>query len=158
MSDDSGWLQISTDGFASFNQGRPAEHLVKELVQNAFDAVCDTGGTVELSYHHDGHSLHIECNDTGCGIDDLSAMRVVYLTSKTDSHLKRGRFGRGFKEILSVAQSAVVLSGGEEIRFIVEGGKQITRRARSTEPGEWLTGHHDIRLARRSDRQIRRLF
>jgi hypothetical protein len=124
---DSGWLQISTKGFAALNQSRPPEHLVKELVQNSLDAVQDTGGSVDLYYRHDGHELFVECHDTGTGISDLSAMRVVYLTFKIDSHLKRGRFGRGFKEILSVAKSAIILSGGKEIHFLEEGGQQVTR-------------------------------
>ena len=111
MSNAEGWLQISTEGFASFNQSRPPGHLVKELVQNAFDAIGDASGTVSLDYGHDGRAFHVACRDSGGGIHDLSAMRVVYLTFKTDSHLKRGRFGRGFKEILSVASSAMVTSG-----------------------------------------------
>ena len=131
MSNGAGWLQISTEGFAALNQSRPPEHLVKELVQNSLDAVQDIGGRVELSYRHDGESLIIRCRDTGTGIDDLSAMRVVYLTFKTDSHLKRGRFGRGFKEILSVADTAAILSGNKEIRFFKESGQQVTRETDS---------------------------
>jgi len=96
-------------------------------VQNAFDAMGDTGGSVALSYRHDGSAFLVECRDSGGGIHDLSAMRVVYLTFKIDSHLKRGRFGRGFKEILSVAKWAQVASGAEIIEFTVEGGRQVTR-------------------------------
>ncbi len=129
MANEAGWLQISTEGFASFNQSRPPGHLVKELLQNAFDATGDDAGLVSLDYHHDGGLFHVRCTDSGSGIADLSIMRVVYLTSKTDSHLKRGRFGRGFKEILSVAKSAVVTSGSEMILFLVENGQQITRRS-----------------------------
>ncbi len=44
MATGNGWLQMSTEGFASFNQSRPAGHLVKELVQNAFDAVGGAAG------------------------------------------------------------------------------------------------------------------
>lgn len=36
-----GCLKISTNSFASFNKSRPLAHLVKELVQNALDAVGD---------------------------------------------------------------------------------------------------------------------
>ncbi len=139
MADGGGWLKISTEGFASFNQSRPPGHLVKELVQNALDAVGDAGGTVSLDYRHDGHIFHVDCRDSGNGIHDLSAMRVVYLTFKTDSHLKRGRFGRGFKEILSVAQSATVTSGSEAIQFIVEDGKQVTRTSPNPKP---IKGSH----------------
>ena len=129
MSREPGWLQISTEGFAALNQSRPPEHLVKELVQNSLDSVQETGGSVDLLYGHDGKKFVVECHDTGTGINDLSTLRVVYLTFKTDSHLKRGRFGRGFKEILSVAKSAVILSGGKEIRFLEERGRQITRES-----------------------------
>ena len=37
--DSSGWLAISTDGFAAMNAARPPEHLVKELVQNSLDSL-----------------------------------------------------------------------------------------------------------------------
>src|SRR5258706_1438511 len=132
MANGDGWLQISTEGFASFNQSRPPGHLVKELVQNAFDAIGDAAGSVSLSYRQDGSAFLVECQDTGSGIHDLSAMRVVYLTFKTDSHLKRGRFGRGFKDILSVAKSARVASGSGIIQLTVEDGRQVTR----TLPGQ----------------------
>ena len=139
MTAEPGWLQISTAGFAALNHSRPPEHLVKELVQNSLDAVPDTGGEVELNYHHDGQQFIVECRDTGTGIDDLASLRVVYLTFKTDSHLKRGRFGRGFKEILSVASSATIISGEHEIRFCQENGRQVTREMDSACSG---TGTH----------------
>jgi hypothetical protein len=134
MADGGGWLQISTEGFASFNQSRPPGHLVKELVQNAFDALGDAPGKVSLDYRHEGQHFHVECRDSGNGIHDLTAMRVVYLTFKTDSHLKRGRFGRGFKEILSVARSATVTSGSETIEFVIENGKQVTHTIKIPKP------------------------
>ncbi|MEM7747651.1 MAG: ATP-binding protein [Pseudomonadota bacterium] len=131
MSEGAGWLQISTEGFAALNQSRPPEHLVKELVQNSLDAVEGTGGSIDLSYRHDGNSFVVECRDTGEGIPDLTAMRVVYLTFKTDSHLKRGRFGRGFKEILSVATSATIESAGRRLCFFEENGRQVTQEGES---------------------------
>jgi hypothetical protein len=145
MAEAEGWLQISTEGFASFNQSRPPGHLVKELVQNALDAIGEVPGSVSLDYSHDGRQFHVACRDSGGGIADLAAMRVVYLTFKTDSHLKRGRFGRGFKEILSVAKSASVTSGPETLEFAVESGRQITRRTASSTPvsGSYVTMSFD---------------
>ena len=128
MSQSSGWLEISTDGFASFNHSRPPGHLVKELVQNSLDAIGELAGSVALTYSFNGQDVLISCRDNGNGMDDLAAIRVVYLTFKKDSHLKRGRFGRGFKEILSVCRSASVISGSNQLCFLTEGGKQITRR------------------------------
>ena len=67
----------------------------------------------------------------------MTAIRVLYLTFKKDSHLKRGRFGRGFKEVLSVARSATVASGANEIEFVIEEGRQIARvrRLMTSVPG-----------------------
>lgn len=134
MSDGAGWLQISTSGFASFNKSRPPGHLVKELVQNAFDAIGDRPGGVRLDYRHENNCFVVECYDNGSGLDDLDVMRVVYLTFKTDSHLKRGRFGRGFKEILSVAEIATVVSGNNSIEFLIENGEQVTRSGPASQP------------------------
>lgn len=128
--DTQGWLAISTEGFAAMNAARPPEHLIKELVQNALDSFPEGQcGTVQLRYGHDGQRFQVECCDNGSGIADLADLRVVYLTHKTDSHLKRGRFGRGFKEVLCIAEEAVVESGGEQLHFLMEQGQRITRRS-----------------------------
>lgn len=129
MSDETGWLQISTEGFAAFNQARPPSHLVKELVQNGLDALDGAVGQVALDYEARNGSVYVRCADTGVGMEDLGALRVVYLTLKTDSHLKRGRFGRGFKEILSVAQWARASSGENSVEFVIEGGVRRMRRS-----------------------------
>ena len=134
MSQGDGWLQISTSGFASFNKARPPGHLVKELVQNSFDAIGDNNGTVALDYRMEKGRFHVYCRDTGGGLEDLDAMRVVYLTHKTDTHLKRGRFGRGFKEILSVAAEALVGSGSKGLHFKIEDGQQITSKMAFEKP------------------------
>ena len=140
--DSSGWLAISTEGFAAMNAARPPEHLIKELVQNALDSfamdsfavdpnAAESGdlqaGTIELRYGHHNGSFHVACRDDGCGIRDLEDLRVVYLTHKTDSHRKRGRFGRGFKEALCIAEEARVVSGGRSLAFLQENGRRISR-------------------------------
>ena len=125
-----GWLAISTEGFAAMNAARPPEHLVKELVQNALDSFPEgQPGAIQLRYGHDGHRFQVECCDNGSGINALDDLRVVYLTHKTDSHLKRGRFGRGFKEALCIADAALVESQGEQLQFLQEQGQRVTRRS-----------------------------
>jgi hypothetical protein len=61
--------------------------------------------------------VRVVCDDVGEGVDDFDKMRCVFFTSKTDSNLKRGRMGRGFKEMLVVAQNARVESKGRVIEF-----------------------------------------
>lgn len=132
-----GWLAISTEGFAAMNAARPAEHLIKELVQNALDAIADgQSGHISLRYGAGPDGFEIDCRDNGTGIDNLADLRVVYLTHKTDSHLKRGRFGRGFKEALCIAEQAVVVSRGEQLEFLSAQGERITRQGPAAENGQ----------------------
>ena len=47
---------------------------------------------------------------------NLADIRTVFYTSKTDNHLKRGRMGRGFKEMLCLATAASVTAAAERSR------------------------------------------
>jgi anti-sigma regulatory factor (Ser/Thr protein kinase) len=123
------WLAVSTEGFATMNAGREPAHLVKELVQNALDAIGDRGGRIDLTAEHRPGRLLITCRDNGCGMNNLTDIRTVFHTSKTDSHLQRGRMGRGFKEMLCLAEEATVTSGRRRIEFLIEDGRRITRQA-----------------------------
>lgn len=121
-----GWLDVSIEGFAEQNAARPAEHLVKELVQNALDSLPAEGGTISLDITASGGNTLVRCSDNGCGIDDLLLIRTVFWTSKKDSHLRRGRMGRGFKEMLCLALEARVKSKGHELLFHKENGEAQT--------------------------------
>ena len=135
-----GWLAISTEGFAAMNAARPPEHLIKELLQNSLDSFAEgAAGEIRLRYGHCDGAFLVVCEDNGSGIASLDDLRVVYLTHKTDSHRKRGRFGRGFKEALCIAEQATVVSGGERLEFLQEDGRRVTRR--SSEPaGDSIAG------------------
>ena len=131
-----GWLSISTEGFAAMNAARPAEHLIKELVQNSLDSFVEgQPGRIELRYGSQNDGFVVECADNGSGISNLGDLRVVYLTHKTDSHLKRGRFGRGFKEALCIAEQAWVVSGGQQLEFLLENGERVTRQGVASDVG-----------------------
>ena len=133
--DSSGWLAISTDGFAAMNAARPPEHLIKELVQNSLDSLApEQAGSIKLHYGLGDGSFQVSCIDNGSGIADLEDLRVVYLTHKTDCHRKRGRFGRGFKEALCIAEQARVVSGCRQLEFLRENGQRITRLRESAQP------------------------
>lgn len=109
---DDEWLAVSLEGFSQQNAARPVEHLVKELVQNSLDALPCHGGriTLSVSENTDGKCV-IECQDDGQGIVDMENLRTVFWTSKQDSRFKRGRMGRGFKELLSLCHTCEVRSG-----------------------------------------------
>lgn len=118
-----GWLAVSEDGFAQQNAGREKGHLVKELVQNGLDAISGPG-RVRLTFADTAPGMKICCEDTGGGIENMDTLRTVFWTSKQDSHLKRGRLGRGFKEMLCLAQRTEVESGDKTAVFSIDGGKR----------------------------------
>lgn len=133
--DSQGWLSISTEGFAAMNAARPPQHLIKELVQNALDSIPEGHpGQIRLSYGPRDDGFVVVCDDNGSGIATLSDLRVVYLTHKTDSHLKRGRFGRGFKEALCIAEEALVVSGDQQLQFLQQDGRRICHQSVSDQP------------------------
>jgi len=124
------WLAVSTQGFSEQQRGRPLEHLVKELVQNALDSVGDSG-RIDLDIQPNGpRRATVRCADDGPGAEDLSRLNVVFVTGKKDGVTQRGRMGRGFKELLSVATHATVRSRGQELRFTVgeDGVRRVTHR------------------------------
>lgn len=90
--------------------------LVKELLQNSLDA-SPSRIDFTIAYEAIDECVRVVCDDVGEGVNDFDKMRCVFFTSKTDSNLKRGRMGRGFKEILVVAQNARVESKGRVIEF-----------------------------------------
>lgn len=118
------WLDIDPKGFAAENKGRPKPHLVKELVQNALDAIGqDEGEVIVVVEARSSKKVRVLVRDSGCGIppENLQNIRTVFWTSKHDSHTKRGRMGRGFKEMLCLAEKAEVVSGDHALIF-EEGG------------------------------------
>ena len=111
------WLAVSTEAFCEQQRGRPLTHLIKELIQNALDSI-DGEGDVALTMTQTGpKSMAVRCVDNGSGTDDLKMLNVVFHTSKKDSVTRRGRMGRGFKELLSIATSARVESNGQTLSF-----------------------------------------
>jgi hypothetical protein len=119
-----GWIDVSLEGFAQQNAARPLEHLVKELVQNSLDSIPTTGGEVSLktapaedNITHYQRGTWIICQDNGSGIENIENIRTIFWTSKQDSHLKRGRMGRGFKELLCLSQEVYVESNGQNAHF-----------------------------------------
>jgi hypothetical protein len=134
-----GWITVSLEGFAQQNQARPKEHLVKELIQNSLDALDNsytksTGGLgkIELSCWANPQSaknrIILQCKDNGKGVLDIENIRTMFWTSKKDSHLNRGRMGRGFKELLCLCHNAQVKSNGQLASFThnTKGEKKLT--------------------------------
>lgn len=103
----------SPEGFRSQNLDRPPAHLVRELVQNALDEDGVTTLDVLVTYHGPRQGTTVQVTDNApAGVVDPKLLFTLWLSSKEDSPLKRGRMGRGLKEIVSVANKTVIRSCG----------------------------------------------
>jgi hypothetical protein len=111
----SSWFDIDNAGWKRMNAGRPPYELVKELIQNVLD---ESFNIVNIDYEFKDNvfSLCIE-DDIEGGFANSSLITTVFMTSKEDSHLKRGRKGRGLKEFLSVCKTAKVETVGKTVEF-----------------------------------------
>jgi len=68
------WLAVSTEGFSEQQRGRPLEHLVKELVQNALDSVGGSG-RIDLDVQPTGpRRATVRCADDGPGADEARCL------------------------------------------------------------------------------------
>lgn len=105
----------SADGFRSQNADRPPEHLVRELVQNALDEDGVTSLDVTVTYHgpRKGTTVVVK-DDAPAGVKDMKMLFTLWLSDKEDSHTKRGRMGRGLKELVSVADYTVIRSCSQD--------------------------------------------
>src|SRR5271157_6303290 len=96
------WFDISNEGWRRLNVGRPLGALLREAVQNAFD---NDVNRVSIQIAPD--RIVIEDDGRG-GFADERLVYTVFLTDKNDSPVKRGRKGRGLKELISAMDSATV--------------------------------------------------
>jgi hypothetical protein len=115
------WFEISNIGWKRMNAGRPLGHLVREAVSNVFDAPGVTQCVIVAS---EGEIAITD--DAPYGIADKSLVTTVFMTDKEDSHLMRGRKGRGLKELIAASTSSTVETVGYTVKFYPDGTRAIT--------------------------------
>lgn len=96
------------EGFREINAGRPAAHLLRELVQNVFDEQA-THLSVQLEFLGDCVEF-VVIDDVPGGIRDERLIWTLWLSDKKDAPTKRGRMGRGLKELISVADETLIIT------------------------------------------------
>lgn len=122
-----GWFEISEDGWARLSSARPIGRLLLEAVQNALDA-----GATTVSVELGPSELAIE-DDAELGITDERLIYTLFLSDKMHDPSRRGRMGRGLKELLASARSARVETVGSTLRFGPEGRhREPSERTRGT--------------------------
>lgn len=121
-----GWFEIAHEGWARLSASRSLGRLVLEAVQNAFDAEPSS-----VSIDLDDTRLVVE-DDAARGIGDERLVYTLFLSDKTEDPDRRGRMGRGLKELLATARRARVEIVGKTVIF--------DERGRRDEPNERRAG------------------
>jgi hypothetical protein len=116
------WFEISHDGWRHLSASRPLGRLLLEAIQNAFDEQA-TRVRVRLS----PSSIEVVDDATG-GFDDERLVYTVFLSEKRNDPTRRGRMGRGLKELIASMDSATVETVGTTVEFGERG--RSTRRNR----------------------------
>jgi hypothetical protein len=161
------WFEISDEGLVRRARDRPLGRLLLEAVQNALDA-----GAKNIAIELGADEI-VVTDDAPVGISDERLVYTVFLSDKVDDPTRRGRMGRGLKELLSTCDRARVETTGATITFGEEGRRREERvrtegtrlvlgrvtsdeeRARATEvlrmtiPPEGVTLRIDGRVVRR---------
>ncbi|MCB9596556.1 MAG: ATP-binding protein [Sandaracinaceae bacterium] len=105
------WFEVADDGWRRLSAARPLGRLVLEALQNAFD---ESAGlvTVEL-----GSDRVVVEDDAESGIGDERLVYTIFLSDKPDDPTRRGRMGRGLKELIACMERARVETVGRTVRF-----------------------------------------
>ncbi len=109
------WFEIGDEGWARVASSRPIERLILEAVQNALDA-----GATNVSVDLEADRVIVE-DDAANGIGDPRLVYTLFLTDKASDPTRRGRMGRGLKELVASGDRAIVESAGTCVEFDDEG-------------------------------------
>lgn len=104
-------FEANPEGFRAQNLGRPASNLVRELVQNVLDENASECRVSVKWTPKRGVRLSV-ADDVLGGIRDESLIFTIWASDKQDSPTKRGRMGRGLKELVSVCDWTSVATQG----------------------------------------------
>ncbi len=121
------WFEVADDGWRRLSAARPLGRLMLEALQNAFDEAASLV-TVQL----DEDRVVVE-DDAAAGIGDERLVYTIFLSDKPDDPTRRGRMGRGLKELIACTDRARVETVGTTVSFD-EGGRhtEANERERGT--------------------------
>ncbi|MCB9617590.1 MAG: sensor histidine kinase, partial [Sandaracinus sp.] len=121
------WFEISHEGWRRRSRARSLGRLLLEAVQNAFDAEAAT-----VAVDLEPGRVRVE-DDARDGLSDERLVYTVFLSDKADDRTKRGRLGRGLKELIAAMDAATVETVGARVIFDAEGRRQErSERTRGT--------------------------
>lgn len=123
------WFKVDAEGLAQLQAGRPKWHVVRELVQNAFD---ENVTRVELTINGANGKVNVAVEDDSPeGFRDLAdAFTLFGTTYKRSDPTKRGRFNLGEKQAIAQADYAVIQTTKGGVAFERDGTRTTLRSKR----------------------------
>jgi hypothetical protein len=116
-------FEIDELAFRRQNQGRPLGHLVRELIQNVFD---EDARFCHVRVEDAPGGLLVEVADGARrGIRRIEEVFTIFASGKRDDPSKRGRLGRGLKEMVSVCDRAAIVTVGKTVTFDWRPGERL---------------------------------
>ncbi|MFK7991384.1 MAG: ATP-binding protein [Sandaracinaceae bacterium] len=129
------WFEVADTGWRRLSASRPLGRLLLEALQNAFD-----GGASSVGVSLGDESLTVE-DDGPAGIADERFVYTIFLSDKSDDPTRRGRMGRGLKELIAGMERATVETVGTTLRFDAQGRRS---EPNSRTEGTKLSLHRDF--------------
>lgn len=110
-------FEVDERAFRAHNLQRPPGHLVRELIQNAFDEEGATLLDVRL-WRNDYKTTFVQvADDVPRGIEDPSKIWTIFASGKKETPTKRGRMGRGLKEMIAVSRTSKIATVSKTVTF-----------------------------------------
>lgn len=121
------WFELSHEGWRRLSSTRPLGRLLLEAIQNAFDA---RASLVSVTLSADRIDV---IDDADAGFDDERLVYTVFLSEKRADPTRRGRMGRGLKELIAPMDEARVETVGKTVEFTANGRRSYDNdRVRGT--------------------------
>ncbi len=109
------WFEVADQGWRRLSAARPLGRLVLEALQNAFD---EQAASVRVELTRTRVEVEDDAND---GIGDERLVYTIFLSDKPDDPTRRGRMGRGLKELIAGMDRARVETVGRTVSFDEQG-------------------------------------
>ena len=117
------WFEVDREGLRELQEGKPKHHILRELIQNAWDEDINTC-EVFLSWE-DGLASISVTDDSPEGFRDLSHAYTLFApTYKRAEPEKRGRFNLGEKQIISICEEAYISTTKGTVTFTKKGREE----------------------------------
>lgn len=105
-------FEIDDEGWIAQQRGREPWELVREIIQNALDTETD------IVVNVDTRKRKVVVKDNG-EFENLQDAYTIFGGDKGSDPTKRGRWGRGLKEVVGGAEKVIVMSPEGRVKFDV---------------------------------------